>query len=72
MKLYRAGLALAVLGASVGLGADWPQWRGVNRDGRSPETGLLKTWPSGGPQQLWAARGRPSGKKLRFFFATAP
>ena len=61
MKPYRMGLALAVLGTSVGLGADWPQWRGVNRDGRSPETGLLKTWPSGGPQQLWSARGLGQG-----------
>jgi outer membrane protein assembly factor BamB len=32
---------------------DWPQWRGVNRDGKSVETGLLKTWPSGGPKLIW-------------------
>ncbi len=32
---------------------DWPQWLGTNRDGRSVETGLLKSWPSGGPQELW-------------------
>ncbi len=23
---------------------DWPQWRGPQRDNKSQETGLLKTW----------------------------
>ncbi len=32
---------------------DWPQWRGLNRDGISRETGLLKTWPNDGPKVLW-------------------
>jgi outer membrane protein assembly factor BamB len=31
----------------------WFQWRGPNRDGKSPETGLLKSWPEGGPKRLW-------------------
>lgn len=33
--------------------ADWPQSRGPNRDGISHETGLLKSWPEGGPKVLW-------------------
>ena len=33
--------------------AEWPQWRGPNRDGISSETGLLETWPEGGPKVLW-------------------
>jgi outer membrane protein assembly factor BamB len=33
--------------------ADWPQWRGPQRDGISHETGLLKQWPDGGPKLLW-------------------
>ncbi|MBN2416693.1 PQQ-binding-like beta-propeller repeat protein [bacterium] len=33
--------------------ADWPQFRGPNRDGKSSETGLLKEWPADGPEQLW-------------------
>jgi hypothetical protein len=33
--------------------ADWPQWRGPNRDDVSKETGLLKTWPTGGPKRVW-------------------
>jgi len=32
---------------------DWPQWQGVNRDGTSAETGLLKTWPAGGLKLIW-------------------
>jgi outer membrane protein assembly factor BamB len=33
--------------------ADWPQWRGANRADHSPDTGLFKTWPDGGPKRLW-------------------
>jgi outer membrane protein assembly factor BamB len=32
---------------------DWPQWRGPNRDGISPESGLLKNWPKDGPKVWW-------------------
>jgi outer membrane protein assembly factor BamB len=37
--------------------ADWPQWRGPNRDGISSETGLLTSWPSGGPKVVWKVNG---------------
>ena len=33
----------------------WSQWRGPRRDGVSDETGLLASWPAGGPKQLWTA-----------------
>lgn len=39
-------------------GADWPQWRGPNRDGVSTETGLLAGWPEDGPRVLWS---QPTG-----------
>ena len=32
---------------------DWPQWRGPNRDGHSPATGLLKEWPKEGLPIAW-------------------
>ena len=35
--------------------ADWPGFRGLNRDGKSPDKGLLKEWPEGGPRLLWKA-----------------
>ena len=28
-------------------------WRGPERTGIYPETGLLKQWPASGPEQLW-------------------
>jgi outer membrane protein assembly factor BamB len=34
--------------------ADWPQFRGPNRNGISPETGLLSRWTGAGPRRLWA------------------
>src|SRR5437773_622401 len=33
--------------------ADWPQWRGPERNGVSRETGLLQEWPREGPKLLW-------------------
>ena len=41
----------------VCLADDWPQFRGLNRDGKSAETGLLKKWPERGPKQLWSVEG---------------
>jgi outer membrane protein assembly factor BamB len=35
------------------LAADWPQFRGPERSDVAKETGLLKTWPAGGPKLLW-------------------
>ncbi len=32
---------------------DWPQYRGPERDGTSPESGLLAEWPEDGPEVLW-------------------
>ena len=42
-------------------GADWPQWRGLHRDGISPETGLLDSWPQGGPPLVWKIQGLGEG-----------
>lgn len=36
---------------------DWPAWQGPSRDGISKETGLLQTWPKGGPKLLWKING---------------
>jgi outer membrane protein assembly factor BamB len=49
-------LAAAVVGPPVGA-ADWPQWRGPNRDALSSETGLLKEWKAGGPPLAWKTTG---------------
>jgi len=41
--------------------ADWPQWRGPERNGLSRETGLLKQWPSAGPPVVWNAANLGAG-----------
>jgi len=41
--------------------ADWPQWRGPDRDAKSSETGLLTEWPEGGPPLEWNATGLGGG-----------
>lgn len=33
--------------------ADWPQWRGPNRDGISQEERMVNAWPEGGPEVVW-------------------
>ncbi len=32
---------------------EWAQWQGPNRDSRSAETNLLKSWPKHGPNLIW-------------------
>src|ERR1700722_14637589 len=41
--------------------ADWPQWRGPNRDDHSPDKGLLQEWPKDGPPLAWKATGIGEG-----------
>ncbi|MBT3200294.1 MAG: PQQ-like beta-propeller repeat protein [Phycisphaerales bacterium] len=50
-----AGLVLLFVLAGVVLAGEtnWSQWRGKNGRGISSETGLLQTWPEGGPKKLW-------------------
>jgi len=40
---------------------DWPQFHGPRRDNRSPDTGLLRKWPEGGPELIWKAQDLGSG-----------
>ena len=55
-----AGLLVAAAGASAAE-AEWPGWRGPKRDGKSPDTGLLKQWPANGPKRLWEVDDIGSG-----------
>ena len=63
MRTYvgATGLTLMLSIASLARAEDWPQWRGLNRDGKSPETGLLERWPDSGPEQLWVVKGLGQG-----------
>ena len=55
VTLTAALLVLAIPAAHP----DWPQYLGPQRNGVSPETGLARSWPEGGPQVLWTV---PLGK----------
>ena len=56
-RLRASGVALLLLGAAATVpAADWPQWRGQNRDGLSTETGWLTEWPKDGPRRLWGGK----------------
>jgi len=40
---------------------EFSQWRGPERDGKYPDTGLLKQWPEEGPELLWSFEGLGAG-----------
>ncbi len=40
---------------------DWSQWRGPQRDGISPDKGLLKSWDEAGPPLLYQTKGLGKG-----------
>jgi outer membrane protein assembly factor BamB len=52
---------IPILFTALAYAADWPQWRGPQRDGKSTETGLRKQWPADGPPLLWQASGLGEG-----------
>jgi len=54
-------LAALSLPAVPAAGFDWPQWRGPARSDVSRETGLLRTWPAGGPKRVWLFENAGSG-----------
>jgi outer membrane protein assembly factor BamB len=57
LSVKKTSIVLVLVSALVAVApaADWPQFRGPNRDGTSSETGLMKQWPDGGPVELWSS-----------------
>jgi outer membrane protein assembly factor BamB len=53
MKLGRI-LVMWLMCWAGAFAADWPQWRGLNRDGSSSES-VATNWPATGPRVLWTA-----------------
>ena len=54
MPRFLLVLALT-LTPTLTLSADeWPQWLGPKRDGVWRETGIIDTFPAGGPKKLWS------------------
>src|SRR2546425_12448050 len=60
-RMNRSRLFLVGMGCLFLTAADWPQWRGPQRNGISPETGLLKEWPKEGPKLRWEVKEIDSG-----------
>ena len=56
-----AVLTAVITMISTTMAADWPQWRGPNRDGVSMEEGLPQQWPKEGPKLLWKVTDLGSG-----------
>ena len=55
-------LSLAtVISSQSGERAEWTQWRGPNRAGTSPDTGLMRSWPPSGLPALWVASDLGAG-----------
>jgi outer membrane protein assembly factor BamB len=61
MYMFRSLCLVALSLCTVAPAADWPQWRGPNRDGKSAETGLMVQWPAAGPRLVWKAQGLGEG-----------
>ena len=55
MRIAVAAVALAAFAALPAGAADWPEWRGPNRDGVSTETGLPSRWSPAGEGLAWKA-----------------
>ena len=41
--------------------SNWPTFRGADRSGTAPDTGLLTSWPEDGPKLLWKTSGAGQG-----------
>ena len=55
------GLTFLRMTPTSAVAADWPQWQGPDRTNISRETGLLKSWPKGGPALVWKVKGLGGG-----------
>ncbi len=55
MKFLVINAAAVLFTVSTACAADWPGWRGPQRNDISAETGLLTQWPEGGPKKLWTS-----------------
>jgi outer membrane protein assembly factor BamB len=51
------GVSISAQGPQRVAAGDWPEQRGPNRDGRSPETGLIDQWKLDGDNFLWRVPG---------------
>ncbi len=53
MKSTTFTFLIFLMSLSAVLAQDWPQYLGPERNSTSPQTGILRSWPEGGPEVLW-------------------
>jgi len=61
MTRFPALWSLCILSASTLSAADWPQWRGPGRDGKSSETSTIQNLEQTPPRLLWMVDGMGKG-----------
>jgi outer membrane protein assembly factor BamB len=59
VRRVTAGAVLLLISGSTPGAQDWPHFLGPERDGRYPGPPLARSWPGGGPRELWR---RPVGE----------
>ena len=60
-------LVVAIASTLPAWGGDWPQWRGVNRNGVAPqEPPLAEAWTNTGPKKVWESEPIPSREQGGF------
>jgi len=47
--------------SAAAMAGDWPQWRGVNRDGKAVRESIRTDWDTNPPQLLWQTKGLGKG-----------
>jgi outer membrane protein assembly factor BamB len=53
MKKFFLAAGMMIISLNLLFAQEQAQWRGPNRDGIYPETGLMRIWPEDGPKLLW-------------------
>ncbi len=51
LKLLAVIVGLSIVASAFA--ADWPHWRGPDRTGIAPDTGINKDWNNNPPEELW-------------------
>jgi hypothetical protein len=57
MRICLSLIFASLVGLTMAQAPETSQWRGPDRNGIYPETGLLKSWPANGPKLLWHFEG---------------
>ena len=60
VRNYFALVCILVFAGS-GFCGEWGQWHGPRRDNLSVDTGLVTSWPDGGPSVVWSVEGIGKG-----------